>query len=162
MANEFPIPADATAGSREIESAALNLVRQASWIYRLSQEYLDAAEINVIALNELISNCNQFVQTANDYRDGAGDYQSVLDAISRIVQEKSGVVKSTTETNQILRDLYDEATTFHAWAVSNFSSIYPSCVVGGALNNGRFGLTITAPKVAALTTRVQALRDRFI
>lgn len=163
MANEFPIPADAVAGAQEVEVIALSLFRQASWIYRLSQEYIDATDINVTALNELIRNCGLFVAAADTVRDGGGDFQDVRQAIVRMLEEKSGVTRTPAEVNSILRDLYTEAGTFHTWAVSNFATVFPSVTVGGSYVAAQyaFNITMTASKVAALTTRVEALNQRF-
>jgi hypothetical protein len=157
---------DYFAGSIDPIRGAHALFTEAGWIRRRCNEIIAEVDLDPVKLYGLAGHCFSFRQEADKWIKGV-DFDAVREELVRLTQA-AGVansVKTVAEINDDYKRLYAEAGTFLVWATANLPQVGQQVQNATVTVNRTWPSTdfmVRVPKLAAIATRVQALRSVFL
>ena len=159
---------DYFAGANDPKRGAQVLFGCAGWIRRRCNEIIAEPTLDVFKIYDLASNCFNYRQEADKWRDGGGDIQSVRDSLVQWTREASvgNATKTAAEINADYKALYVAAGTFLTWATANLPAQDQTVPNNPIVTINRTwpspDMTVRVAKSAAVTNQVTTLRAVFV
>lgn len=165
----LPFPYESADSSRNPLSYSAEVIFQdVVRIARLCTSILASpALLNLKDAAYLVHYCARYVQGMDAFRDsGTGAISNIVLAMQEQIKARAGIELTEAATEQALKDLYTEASSFAPWGAANFpktngQNVTAIVVASGSLfEQAEVDQTLASPP-AALLTRVQNLRNVF-
>jgi hypothetical protein len=153
------------AGALDPQRGAQQLFTTAGWIRRRCNEVLAEADLDILKIYDLASNCFLFRQEADKWRSGQDFIQVHETLVAQTRAAGTGnAIKTEAEINADYKALYQATGAFLTWATPNLPAIGATVVGASVIVNRTWpnpDFTVRVAKLPAVTAQVTTLRAVF-